>query len=108
MLKKAFKLNTSEFKEVFNFGKTIKTPLGIIKYKKGIKKYPRFAVVVSKKISKKATERNYQKRRVFAAIKECYSVFGVFDYILILNSEIKSIQYKDLITEFKNIKINSI
>ncbi len=105
MLKKAYKLNTSEFKEVFNFGKTIQTPIGLVKYKKGDKLFPRFAVVVSKKISKKAVERNLFKRRVFASIQELYQDFSPSDYIIILNSSIKDIQYKELITVLKNIKL---
>lgn len=104
MLKKAHKLNTSEFKEVFNFGKTIKNPLFIIKYKKSKKPFARFAVVVSKKISKKAVDRNLLKRRVYSAIQEVYTTFSVFDYIFILSSEVKDIQYKDLLENLKQIK----
>lgn len=104
MLKKVHKLNTSEFKEVFNFGKTIKNPLFIIKYKKGQKNFARFAVVVSKKISKKAVQRNVLKRRFFAALKELYPIFPVSDYIFILNLEVKDLQYKDLLENLKQIK----
>jgi ribonuclease P protein component len=105
MLKKVCKLNTSEFKEVFNFGKTKKTPLGVLKYKENQKGFARFAVVVSKKISKKAVERNMYKRRVFAGIREIYGTFQIYDYILILNSEIKDIQYKDLLINLEHINL---
>lgn len=98
MLKKKCKLNTSEFKEVFNFGKTHKTKYFVIKQKDNSFGYARFAVVVSKKVSKKATERNSIKRRVFHAIEEKYNSFEPKDYIFILNSSAKDLQYKDLLT----------
>lgn len=105
MLKKIFKLNTSEFNEVFNFGKTKKTSFCLIKYKENNKEYPRFAVVVSKKIAKKAHDRNLLKRRVLHAIQEQKENFACFDYIFILNSEAKDIQYKDLLQKIKNIQL---
>lgn len=103
MFKKCFRLNTSDFKEVFNFGKTNKTSLFLIKRKNNALGYARFAVVVSKKISKKAVQRNYLKRKFFNIIKENLEHIPVADYIFILNSEIKDIQYKDLLNNFKHI-----
>jgi len=105
MFKKQHRLNASEFKEVFNFGKTIKTPLFFVKIKENNKKFSRFAVVVSKKISKRAVERNYLKRKFYHALKEVYSVFPKNDYVFILNSEVKDIQYKDLIIKIKELTI---
>ena len=100
MLKKRFKLNTSEFKEVFNFGKTTKSPYFILKTKDNSLPYSRFAVVVSKKISKKAVERNLIRRRFFHAIEQQINAFKKQDYIFILNSESKDLQYKDIINLF--------
>lgn len=101
MLKKRFRLHTSEFKEVFNFGKTIKNPLFLVKIKANNLPYSRFAVVVSKKTAKKAFERNYLKRRFMHKIKEIIGSIPNNDYIFILNSQIKDIQYKDLLNNFK-------
>lgn len=105
MFKKRHRLNTSEFKEVFNFGKSIKTSLFLVKIKENNKKYSRFAVVVSKKISKRAIERNYIKRKFYHALKEVSSVFPKNDYVFILNSEIKDIQYKDLMNKIKEFNV---
>ncbi len=105
MFKKSYKLNTSLFKEVFNFGKTIKTPLFVIKTKQNTIKHSRFAVVVSKKNIQKAHQRNYFKRKIYHALKEIYTIYPVADYIFILNSEIKGIQYKDLINNLKELHI---
>lgn len=105
MFKKHFRLKTSEFKEVFDYGKTVKTPLCLIKMKQNKLKYSRFAVVVSKKISKRAVERNHLKRRFMSAVKEVKSNFPIFDYIFILNSGVKDIQYKDLLNNLKQINL---
>ncbi len=102
MLKKRFKLNTSEFKEVFNFGKTTKHPLFVLKTKENNLPYPRFAVVVSKKIAKKAVDRNYIRRKFFHALEETISIYSNMDYIFVLNSSTKDLQYKDLLTNLKN------
>jgi ribonuclease P protein component len=101
MFKKIYRLNTSEFKEVFTLGNTTHTPLFLIKTKKNNLTHPRFAIVVSKKISKKAVERNYLKRRFMYKIKDMIGMFLNNDYIFILNSTIKDIQYKDLLNNFK-------
>ena len=103
MLKKRFKLNTSEFKEVFNFGKTTKYPLFLLRTKDNTLSYSRFAVVVSKKIAKKAVERNYIKRKFFHALETVVSKYSKADYIFVLNSSIKDLQYKDLINNLENL-----
>jgi len=100
MLKKSLKLNTSEFKEVFNFGSIAKSPCFIVKTKENTLTHPRFAVVVSKKISKKAVERNYIRRRFFHAIEDNIVTFDSKDYIFILNSSVKELQYKDITNLF--------
>jgi ribonuclease P protein component len=105
MFKKRFRLNTSDFKEVFNFGKTTATPFFLIKSKKSNLTYSRFAVVVSKKLHKKAVQRNHLKRRCMVALKESSSHYPVADYIFILNSKTKDVQYQDLLNNLKNIKL---
>jgi ribonuclease P protein component len=105
MFKKHFRLNTSEFKEVFNFGKTSKNQLFILKYQKNKHTFSRFAVVVSKKIAKRAVERNYLKRKFIHALKETSSALPISDYVFILNSNIKDIQYKDLLINLEHINL---
>lgn len=105
MFKKCFRLHTSDFKEVFNFGKTTVIPFFLIKSKKNTLLYSRFAVVVSKKLYKKASQRNHMKRKCMAALKEVSSVYPVADYIFILNSKAKDVQYQDLLINLKNINL---
>ena len=71
MLPKSHKLNSVEFKAVFDGGKTIHTDHFMVKtvpqtdHSRGLQA----AVVVSKKISKKAVDRNRLRRQIFAALE---------------------------------------
>jgi ribonuclease P protein component len=103
VLKKRFRLNTSQFKEVFNFGQTSRTPLFLLKRRDNDLKYSRFAVVVSKKISKKAFERNYLRRKFMSVIGERGGALSKADYIFVLNSTAKDVEYKDLLTSLDTI-----
>lgn len=105
MFKKQYRLHTSEFKEVFNFGKTIKHSLFTIKTKENSLKHSRFAVVVSKKVFKKAHDRNYLKRKCMHALKEVEKQLSKNDYIFILSFEAKDIQYKDLLNNLRKLTI---
>jgi ribonuclease P protein component len=105
MFKKSYRLNTSTFKEVFNFGKTTKNQFFLIKIKENNLTHSRFSVVVSKKIEKKAVRRNYLKRKIYHALKEVFVEYPVADYIFILNSSIKDLQYKDLVKNLKNTQL---
>ncbi len=105
MFKKTYRLNTSEFKEVFTLGKSIPNPFFLVKTKENGLTHPRFAVVVSKKISKRAVERNYLKRRFMHKLKDVVKKLPNKDYIFILNSGVKDIQYKDLVNNLKKVNI---
>jgi ribonuclease P protein component len=105
MFKKQHRLHTSEFKEVFNFGKTIKHSLFVIKTKENKLTHSRFAVVVSKKLFKKAHDRNYLKRKTIHALKEVEKQLPKNDYIFILSFDAKDIQYKDLVNNLRKVNI---
>lgn len=104
MLKKKFRLHTSAFNEVFNFGQTKRNDLFLLKKKDTTLPYSRFAVVVSKKIAKKAFERNYLRRKFMHAIGEKMSTFDTADYIFVLNSSAKDVEYKDLVASLDSVK----
>lgn len=105
MFRKQHRLHASEFKEVFNFGKTIRHPLFVIKTKENKLPYSRFAVVVSKKLFKKAHDRNYLKRKTIHALKKIEKQLPKNDYIFILSFDAKDIQYKDLVNNVRKINI---
>jgi len=58
------RLGKKEFKEVLEKGQTIRTSYLVFKYLKQGLPYFRLGVLISKKVSKKATERNKIKRRI--------------------------------------------
>jgi ribonuclease P protein component len=71
MLKKKHSLSKKkDFKNILESKKSLFTNTLIIKFKQNDLSYSRFAVLVSKKISKKAVIRNKQKRRIKAIIRQ--------------------------------------
>jgi|YelNatPaOPRAMG01_1025707.scaffolds.fasta_scaffold40440_3 ribonuclease P protein component len=63
-MKKLKRLNRKEFKEVLKKGKTAKISYLILKYSEHDLPFFRLGVLITKKVSKKATERNKIKRRI--------------------------------------------
>ncbi len=59
-----------DFEQVFKKGRALKKDLLSVKFIKTKQEHSRVGIIVSKKVSNKATERNIIKRRVRAAIKE--------------------------------------
>ena len=98
MLKKANRLNHAEFAKYFSIGKRIHNTYTTAIY------YPAaeslFAVVVAKKLYKKAHERNLIKQCFYEVIREIIKarkVTGV--YIFLVKPSIKNLTRK----EFKNL-----
>lgn len=56
---------------------------------------PQFAVIVSKKVSKKAVERHLIKRRIIAAIKEIQNIPNS-SYVFFTKPEIKNKSFKEI------------
>jgi ribonuclease P protein component len=104
MIPKREKITRSLFNEVFLFGKNKKSIFFRIKKKKTDKS--KFSIVVSKKVFKKAVDRNRIKRLFFNTIKDMNFKDGQSSYIFISqknmkqasDSEIKS----DIVDFFKN------
>jgi len=70
MIPKKNRLNSLFFKNLFKKGKSIDNILFSLKYvKDNIQEY-KVSIVVSKKVSKKATERNLLKRRFLSVVIE--------------------------------------
>ena len=97
---------------VYSKGKTIRTPRLSLVYMPNERGYTRFAVVVSKKVSRLAVDRNRIRRRVYEAIRLEYpavltrpqdSIFVVYDKHLLslpfdeLRSDIRSLLEKSLV-----------
>lgn len=86
-----------EIEQVFKEGKAFYTDLCGLKVKENSLFRPRFAVVVGKKVSKKAVERNLIKRRIRASIKENIEQLNQkFDYVIIAKAGIKNKDQKEI------------
>lgn len=96
MLAKRFKLNIGEFiKKRPTFVK--KGPFFAVKYMPNGLSYNRFGVVVSKKVDKRATERNTIKRMFYEAIRRrtTQNIPGQ-DVMIIIYPEIKQFSREDI------------
>jgi len=102
MLLKKYKLDTDFFKNNENKrnSKILSSNLFTLKKYKSDKLFSRFSVVVSTKISKKATERNKIKRIVYKFIKEknIYITPGN-DFVFIAKKEIEKKIKKEIIQD---------
>jgi ribonuclease P protein component len=63
-MKKVKRLDRKSFKKVLEEGKTISTSFLVLKYLEQDLPYFRLGILITKKVSKKATERNKIKRRI--------------------------------------------
>jgi len=76
MLEKKNRLTSNDlFKKVFQGGERLDNKLFSISFRKNNLVSPRFAVIVSTKVSKSAVVRNKLKRRIRASLKEFIPVF---------------------------------
>ncbi len=92
-----------EFKKVFDnqyvgYGKYM-----VLLYKENDLKYPRLGVIASKKVSKKAVERNRAKRLLREVFRLNKFLMKKGDYILIAKKNILSANYKEIEEDFINI-----
>jgi len=79
MLKKKYILPKKP--NIMQDAKIIKTDYFLIKYKKNHLDFPRFAILISKKITKKSVIKNKIKRKIKTILKE-YLNFGGFDFLI--------------------------
>jgi ribonuclease P protein component len=70
MLKKTNRLvKKNDFDAIFKHGKSVYSPVFLLRYRPNQLKYSRLGVIVSNKVSKKATLRNTIKRKIRAIMR---------------------------------------
>jgi ribonuclease P protein component len=99
------RLNTSDFEEVFNFGKKIYSPLFILKYKENLLEQGRFGFSFSKKKFKGAVERHLLKRKVSHILKETKLNKMPKDFVFIFNEKIREIKKEELALLINNLRL---
>lgn len=111
MLAKKYRLSGEKrFKEIYRNSRYFFTPLFNIRYLKNNQESPRFAVVVSAKVSKKATQRNKIRRQLLEIIREGLPGFNNnYDYIIKVKKPLLEKDYsqikKALIEAFKKTRL---
>jgi ribonuclease P protein component len=70
MIVKRYRLSRKDFTACYKSAKIVASSLFVFKFKKNLLDYNRWSVVISKKISKKATLRNKLKRRIYEILKK--------------------------------------
>ena len=108
MLNKQYRLTKSkDFEKVARRGNVIYTKEIILKWIKNNLNHPRFGIVTSLKVSKKAVVRNKIKRRIRAILKEYLdNIFKreiSYDIMIITKSEIKDLNYQEIQKRLENI-----
>lgn len=102
MLAKKFRLPVQSV--IGKNGEIVKAPFFLIKAFPGKFLYPRFGVIISRKVSVKATERNRLKRIIFSAVEnfltEQKNVLPVNkDFLIILSPKIKELEKEKIIEQ---------
>ena len=101
MLKKQFRLaKTADVQRVFAQGRAFFNPLFIIKYPFSKTGRPRFTVVVSTKVSKKAVDRNRIKRVLREFLRLTLDNFKTGDYAVVVKPAAAKITGKELVERF--------
>ncbi len=84
---------------VYKNGATERSHLMTIKFTQNPRrKFPRFSVVVSKKVLKSAVGRNKIRRRVYEALREVGALeITPYDIVIIItSSEVKTMEYSEI------------
>ncbi len=114
MLSQGARIDTKTFKEVFPRGHSLfskNISLRVSPVSPNGPAIARFAVVVSKKIDKRATKRNSMRRRIYTLVGEVIKNKPIKPgfYIFLIQKSIDKVGYTELGTEIdfliKNVKI---
>ncbi len=102
MLKKTNRISkTRDLEKVYRNGKTLHTPALVIKFIPGLK--TRTGFVVSKKVSKKAVERNRIKRALRERMRLAISVIGAGDYMVVAKPAAAGYKGKELALQIESV-----
>jgi len=105
MFPKKQRISSSEIKNLFSSnGKSKRTDLFLIKNQINGLEYPRFAIVIPKKVYKLATKRHFTKRKIVSIIKTIENIPNE-DFIINLRKNVSSLSDEELKKELAKILI---
>lgn len=97
MLKKKLKISSkARVEQILKKGLKINWKFGQIRYLKNRCSFPRFCAIVSGKISRKAVERNFIRRRVYEAIQTGFLPKACYDIVVLVSRRIINAQWKEI------------
>ncbi len=104
MLPKKFRLSKkNDFDMVFKKGRSKSLRCFFIRWQGNQYDYPRVGIIVSNKVSKKATVRNTLKRRIREVIWNVHSLLGGTDIIIIVKQGSVNASYSDIKRDLEDI-----
>lgn len=110
MLKKLYRLNkTKDIQTLMKTGRVFYSPVLMVKAKANDLSHSRFAIIVSNKVSKKATERNLIKRRLREIVRhllpnlETGADVAILASPKIISSQGKIFKYQDMRKEIEAV-----
>lgn len=92
---------------VYSHGRSFFNPYFTIKYGKSPLAVPRFTVVVSTKVAKRATERNRIKRQIREVLKGLLHVAVIGDYVITVRSKAAVLTNEQVRQEFMQLVMRS-
>ncbi len=106
MIAKRYRIRRESISFILKKGGSFFSKLFIVRFIKTEHENNRFTTVVSKKISKRAVDRNKIRRRIYESIRlqeKLIENTQKFDIILIPKKEITEKTYQEIETDIKNI-----
>ena len=104
MIPKTRKLNSTEHKEVLSLGARKHSSVFTLYCLKKENEKTKCAVVIPKKVSKKAVLRNKNKRKVFDTITNIYPhILSEYHFVLMARTKIETLSHEVLLSEVKSI-----
>ena len=92
-----------DFDMVFKHGRSKALRCFFIRWRENQLHHPRIGIIVSNKVSKKATERNTLKRRIREILWKVHREIGDTDIIIIAKQGSVNTPYKDIERDMRNI-----
>lgn len=111
MLKKEHRISHGDFLKKRKFYKKFSSlPFSVYFYKDTPNDFIRFSVIVSKKIYKRAVDRNHTRRIIYSVVGEVIKDKNIknykYDIIFIVKKEIIGLKYIDIKNEVKKVLSN--
>jgi ribonuclease P protein component len=106
MIAKKHRIEREKIAYILKKGKSYKSSLFIVRYKKNNRGIHRFAVIISKKISAKAVIRNRFKRQIYEAIRNKLKTTEIkenLDIIIIPKKTTKEYDYQEIEKDIESI-----